>query len=63
MKVRAYVKDKKAKQSTTIHNEGQASEKKMKGVPPNLIATSNSKQDTIRKIEGVMVNSNARAHQ
>ena len=34
----------------------------MKGVPPNVITTSNSKEETITKIEGTMVNSNARAY-
>ena len=54
--------DEEAKQSTTIHDKGQIGREKIKGVPPDVIVTSNSKEDNITKIKGTMINSNMRAY-
>ena len=60
--VKANTKDDQAKQSTTVHEDGQACKEKMKDVPPAVIVTSNSKEDNITKIKGTMINSNMRAY-
>ena len=44
-----------------VHNkEAEASQKDLKGVPQQVIMSSNMKEDTNMKIKGTMVNSNAR---
>ena len=45
-----------------MHDKGQIGREKIKGVPPDVIVTSNSKEDNITKIKGTMINSNMRAY-
>ena len=54
-KVEANVYNEKTKQGMTTHND-------LKGVPLDLVMTSNSKEDTNPKIKETMVNYNMRKY-
>ena len=61
-KVKDNAYDEEVKQSTMVHNEGQANRMNSKGVPRDMITSSNSKWDTSVKIKQMMVNCHARAY-
>ena len=61
-KVKDNAYDEEVKQSTMVHNEGQANRMNSKGVPRDMITSSNSKWDTSVKIKQTMVNCHTRAY-
>ena len=61
-KVKDNAYDEEVKQNTMVHNEGQANRMNSKGVPRDMITSSNSKWDTSVKIKQTMVNCHTRAY-
>ena len=54
--------NKEAQESATMENDGQASQEDLKGVPQEVITSSNMREDTNMEIKGMMVNSNVRVY-